>query len=90
VALARKVGMTGGTAPAVYNAANEEAVTAFLDGYLKFTGIVDTVSAVVAQSADQHDRGKIGNPLTVADVLSAESDARALAHAFIEKVGATA
>jgi 1-deoxy-D-xylulose-5-phosphate reductoisomerase len=80
VALARQVGTAGGTAPAVYNAANEEAVAAFLAGDLHFTGIVDTVAAVVAA----HEAQKIGNPLTVADVLSAESDARASARAFIE------
>jgi len=36
VSLAREVGAAGGTAPAVYNAANEVAVAAFLDGRLPF------------------------------------------------------
>src|SRR5258707_3867730 len=36
VALARKVGTEGGTAPAVYNAANEVCVEAFLAGRLRF------------------------------------------------------
>src|SRR6476659_7857212 len=45
VRLAREVGARGGTAPAVFNAANEEAVAAFLDGRLPFLGIVDTVAA---------------------------------------------
>ncbi len=39
LALGIKAGMTGGVAPAVYNAANEAAVARFLDGSLKFTEI---------------------------------------------------
>ena len=47
VDLAKQVGRAGGTFPAVYNAANEEAVDAFHDGRIGFLDIVDTVSAVV-------------------------------------------
>lgn len=78
VALARRVGSLGGTAPAVFNAANEECVDAFLGGRLPFTGIVDTVAAVV----EEHEpsiRGAAGTPLTVEDVLEAETWARARA-----------
>jgi 1-deoxy-D-xylulose-5-phosphate reductoisomerase len=75
VPLARHVGDLGGTAPAVYNAANEECVEAFLDGRLPFTGIVDTVSAVVGE----HTAGTGGTGLTLADVLDAERWARARA-----------
>ena len=53
VELARAVGRTGGTAPAVYNAANEVCVQAFRDGRLPFLGIVDTVAAVVAEHTAQ-------------------------------------
>ena len=42
VALARPAGEAGGVVPALYNAANEEAVAAFLAGRLSFRGIVDT------------------------------------------------
>jgi 1-deoxy-D-xylulose-5-phosphate reductoisomerase len=73
VRLARECGQAGGTAPAVYNAANEEGVAAFLDGRIPFTGIVDTVARVVAEH-----RGS-GNALTLDDVLQAESWARARA-----------
>jgi 1-deoxy-D-xylulose-5-phosphate reductoisomerase len=48
VALAREVGTAGGGAPAVYNAANEVCVAAFLAGRLAFSAIVDTVAQVVA------------------------------------------
>src|SRR5207248_11455004 len=41
VSLARAAGVTGGTAPAVFNAANEAALGAFIAGQLPFLGIVD-------------------------------------------------
>ncbi|MFI5534566.1 1-deoxy-D-xylulose-5-phosphate reductoisomerase [Kitasatospora sp. NPDC051853] len=72
VDLAREVGTLGGTAPAVFNAANEECVDAFLKGQLPFTGIVDTVAKVVSEHT-------VGTSLTVEDVLHAETWARARA-----------
>jgi 1-deoxy-D-xylulose-5-phosphate reductoisomerase len=42
--LARRAGETGGTAPCVFNAANEVAVGAFLEGRLSFLGIADVVA----------------------------------------------
>lgn len=75
VALARHVGSLGGTAPAVFNAANEECVAAFLAGTLPFTGIVDTVARVV----QEHGTPAEGTSLTVEDVLEAEDWARARA-----------
>ncbi|MEW2522766.1 1-deoxy-D-xylulose-5-phosphate reductoisomerase [Actinacidiphila alni] len=75
VALARHVGSLGGTAPAVFNAANEECVDAFLAGRLPFTGIVDTVAKVV----EEHGVPRSGTRLTVEDVLEAEAWARARA-----------
>lgn len=50
VALARRVGTAGGTAPAVYNAANEVLVDAFCAGRIGFLAIVDTISRIV----DEH------------------------------------
>jgi 1-deoxy-D-xylulose-5-phosphate reductoisomerase len=79
VDLAREVGRRGGTAPAVFNAANEEAVEAFLAGRLPFTGIVDTVAAVV----DELATGELSG---LAEVLEAEREARIRARAL---VGAT-
>lgn len=49
VELARRAGTDAGTAPAVFNAANEECVDAFCAGNLSFLGIVDTVAQVVAE-----------------------------------------
>ncbi len=75
VALARHAATEGGTAPAVFNAANEELVAAFFDGRLPFLGIVDTLTTVVAEHLASHQ----GNPRDVEDVLAAESWARARA-----------
>ncbi len=72
VSLAREVGTLGGTAPAVFNAANEECVDAFLAGRLAFNGIVDTVAKVVSE----HGTPVRGTELTVEDVLQAEDWAR--------------
>jgi len=47
VSLAKQVGVAGSTYPAVFNAANEQAVEAFHDGALPFLGIVDTIARVV-------------------------------------------
>jgi 1-deoxy-D-xylulose-5-phosphate reductoisomerase len=80
VALAREVGALGGTYPAVYNAANEECVAAFLAGALPFLAIVDTVAAVVAEATELDL--VVGNSVQVADVLSAEAWARDRARAL--------
>ena len=55
VRLAKAAAAEGGTAMAVFNAANEEAVEAFHSGIIGFTDIVATVAAVVAEqkAADQ-------------------------------------
>lgn len=47
VALAKRVGEEGGTYPAVFNAANEQAVAAFHAGAIGYLDIVDTVERVV-------------------------------------------
>jgi 1-deoxy-D-xylulose-5-phosphate reductoisomerase len=51
VDLAAHVGRIGGSAPAVFNAANEVCVHAFLAGRLPFLSIVDTVQRVVDEQA---------------------------------------
>ncbi|WP_323793320.1 1-deoxy-D-xylulose-5-phosphate reductoisomerase [Nocardioides sp.] len=71
VALARAAGLKGGTAPAVYNAANEVCVEAFRTGRLAFTDIVDRVGDVLAA----HDV-RSGGTLSVDDVLAADAWAR--------------
>ncbi|MBT2247166.1 1-deoxy-D-xylulose-5-phosphate reductoisomerase [Arthrobacter sp. BHU FT2] len=73
VGLAKDAAKQGSTFPAVFNAANEEAVTAFHAGRIRFTDIVDTVDAVLSE----HPGSSV---LTVESVLEAESWARARAH----------
>ncbi|MEV8612795.1 1-deoxy-D-xylulose-5-phosphate reductoisomerase [Amycolatopsis sp. NPDC051373] len=80
VELARHVGTEGGCLPAVYNAANEEAVAAFLAQNTGFTSIVDTVSQVV-EAADEWRR----EPRDVEDVLAAERWARGRAGSMLGK-----
>jgi 1-deoxy-D-xylulose-5-phosphate reductoisomerase len=71
VRLARDAGERGGTAPAVYNAANEVCVEAFRTGRLAFVDIVDTVAAVLNTHPVRSERD-----LTVDDVLAADAWAR--------------
>jgi 1-deoxy-D-xylulose-5-phosphate reductoisomerase len=76
VGLARAAGAAGGTAPGVFNAANEEAVAAFLGGGLPFPRIIETVERVLGEH-------EVGNCATLADVLEAESWARRRARELV-------
>jgi 1-deoxy-D-xylulose-5-phosphate reductoisomerase len=81
VALARRAGRLAGTAPAVYNAANEEAVEAFHAGELSFLGIVEVVTTVLEEHAPAADGDVPSNwtsddELTLERVLAAEAWAR--------------
>jgi 1-deoxy-D-xylulose-5-phosphate reductoisomerase len=77
VRLAKQVGAAGGTAPAVFNGANEECVAAFLGGRLRFPAIVDTIERVVAEHAGS--ARSQGGELTLEAVLEADAWARARA-----------
>src|SRR5690606_5280987 len=69
-------GRTGGTAPAVLNAANEVAVAGFLAGAVPFTGIAD----VIERALDEHDGHSAD---TLEDVLAADRRARDVADAAL-------
>jgi 1-deoxy-D-xylulose-5-phosphate reductoisomerase len=71
VALAREAAAAGGTMPAVYNAANEACVAAFLAGSIGFTRIVDTVARILSE----HDAAR-AEVTCVADVLAVDQWAR--------------
>jgi 1-deoxy-D-xylulose-5-phosphate reductoisomerase len=73
--LARRAGLTGGTLPAVFNAANEVAVDAFRSGRLSFPGIW----ACVAHVMDAHPPGPSSS---LEAVVSADRWARACASSF--------
>jgi 1-deoxy-D-xylulose-5-phosphate reductoisomerase len=81
VRLAKAAGRAGRCRPAIYNAANEECVAAFVAGRLPFLGIVDTVARVLDEAPD------FAEPGNVDEVLAAESWARARTR---ELVAATA
>jgi 1-deoxy-D-xylulose-5-phosphate reductoisomerase len=75
VDLAKRVGRAGGTYPAAFNAANEQAVLAFHAGRIGFLDIVDTIARVV----EEHEGGEA----TLEGVLDAEVRARAEADRLI-------
>jgi 1-deoxy-D-xylulose-5-phosphate reductoisomerase len=74
VSLAREAARAGGTAPAVYNGANEECVAAFLKGTISFPRIVDTVARILSEG--DASRGRVA---TLDDVLAVDAWARARA-----------
>ncbi|WP_328354049.1 1-deoxy-D-xylulose-5-phosphate reductoisomerase [Mycobacterium sp. NBC_00419] len=78
VDLARHAGQTGGCMTAVYNAANEEAAAAFLNGQIGFPAIVRTIADVL-HAADQW----AAEPATVEEVLDAQRWARERARAAV-------
>ena len=70
--LARKAGELGGTYPCAFNAANEIAVAAFLEGRLPFLGIADVVEETLEQST--------GAPASdVEELIEADAEARTIA-----------
>ena len=75
--LARRAGRAGGTAPAVFNAANESCVDAFCAGTIGFLDI----TRIVAECVDEHlAHGHTADAdLTVAAVLAADAWGRARA-----------
>src|SRR5690606_13507807 len=75
VRLAKEVGTAGGTFPAVFNAANEQAVIAFHDGRIGYLDIVPTIERVV----EAHGVGTV----TLDGVLEAEAWARATADSLL-------
>ncbi len=79
VELARRAGSAGGSAPAVYNAANEVAVDAFCAGAIGFPQIVATVGAVLEEHLTTTEPGAAHVPdaeLSVEAVLAADAWAR--------------
>jgi 1-deoxy-D-xylulose-5-phosphate reductoisomerase len=72
LALARRAGQQGGTFPCAFNAANEVAVAAFLEGRLPFLGIAATVEEVLAEVDGAAARG-------LDELVEADREARRLA-----------
>jgi 1-deoxy-D-xylulose-5-phosphate reductoisomerase len=78
-ALGVRAGEAGGTAPAVFNAANEVAVAHFLAGRLSFPAIAETIS-------DTLDRFPGGAARSLQDVLGADAWARRAAEDFVQRL----
>ena len=81
IRVAREAGTAGGSLTAVYNAANEVAAQAFLDGALRFDRIVPTIAEVLAAADEWRSP-----PGSVDEVFAADQWARTRAAAV---VGAT-
>jgi 1-deoxy-D-xylulose-5-phosphate reductoisomerase len=81
--LARRAGELGGTYPCAFNAANEVAVAAFLDGRLPFLGIAEVVEETLAATdgAPARDPGEL---------VDADAAARRLAERHVEADGSRA
>ncbi|MGI9131521.1 MAG: 1-deoxy-D-xylulose-5-phosphate reductoisomerase [Candidatus Nanopelagicaceae bacterium] len=81
VDLARRCGELGGGLPAMFNAANEVAVEAFLNGLISFAQIVDVVDASVQKLGGN-------SPITItslADVSAIEKDSRVIATQLVQE-----
>ena len=82
VELAKRCGELGGGLPAVYNAANEVAVAAFLAQRIKFTAIIELVERVVQAFGSN-------TPTTIrdiSDVSAIEQNARMKAEELIKEI----
>ncbi len=80
--LARRCGTLGGGLPAIFNAANEVCVAAFIDGKIGFTSIIETVEEVVQSLGSK----SAGSPRDLVDVSAIENDARKIAQELLVKV----
>jgi 1-deoxy-D-xylulose-5-phosphate reductoisomerase len=80
LSLAYSAADTGGTAPAVLNGANDEAVGAFLSRRIGFTDIVRVAGRVLSDWPDTFDAGSLR------DVLEADVSARRVAQERISRI----
>ena len=79
--VARQAMEAGGSAPIVLNAANEEAVAAFLNRRIGFLSVVETVEEVLARTDPS-------TPHSIADVIDIDRRTRALAQDFMSEMAA--
>ena len=81
LALAKRAIGEGGAMPAVLNAADEVAVSAFLSEKIGFTDIFDTV----AYAYDSMSEAK--NAVTLEEIINCDRDARRYAGEYVNKIG---
>ena len=82
VEMIKRAGQRGGTFPAVFNAANEEAVAAFHAGAIRFTDMGETTAQVLQEHASSSAVAESGT-LTLEAVLEAERWARTRANEIL-------
>jgi 1-deoxy-D-xylulose-5-phosphate reductoisomerase len=78
--LGAEAGRRGGRAPVVYNAGNEIAVQAFLEGRIRFPEMADVVSEAMGSVGS-------GDVASVEDVLAADAEARVVAGESARRLG---
>lgn len=78
-----RAGRQGGAAPAVFNAANEVAVSAFLAGDLSFPGLARAASHAIEQLGDR-------SADSIEELLAVDAEARQLTRSWIARVGPSA
>jgi 1-deoxy-D-xylulose-5-phosphate reductoisomerase len=74
--LAQAAAQTGGTAPAILNAANEVAVSAFLEQRIRFTQIAEVIEHALASVQESDDA-------TLESILASDTRAREAAGQYI-------
>ena len=79
--MAREALEAGGSAPIALNAANEEAVAAFLNRKIGFLDIVRTVEVAVARTG-------ASSPRSIAEVIDIDREARSLAQHLMTELAA--
>jgi 1-deoxy-D-xylulose-5-phosphate reductoisomerase len=79
LALAKQTMRAGGAAPAIYNAANEIAVAAFLENKIPFLAISSAVEKTLAALAPDAAR----DPATLDEVFAVDAEARKVAQAIL-------
>lgn len=82
IELAKRCGELGGGLPAIFNASNEVAVEAFLNGSIAFTSIMECVEQSVQRLGSS-------NPSAIrdlSDVSAIEHDARTVAHEVLQRM----
>ena len=76
--LAFEAAKNDGSSPITFNASNEVAVAAFIEGKIRFSGIADIVTHVMQKSKTQ-------TVTCVEDIFECDREARALAAEYLKK-----
>ena len=81
LALAIEAGTTGGTLPAVMNAANEVAVAAFLDEQIPYLGIAELVERTMNHAVR---KGSVKKATSIEELLAIDAETRVYARELVK------